>query len=37
MIFFATLLCDFKIALMKKSQGAENAKHLAMKKAIGKK
>jgi hypothetical protein len=36
MIFFATLLHDFKIALMKKNQGVENVKLLAMKKAIGK-
>jgi hypothetical protein len=36
MIFFATLLHGFKIALMKKNLGVENVKHLAMKKAIGK-
>jgi hypothetical protein len=35
-IFFATLLHDFKIALMKKNQDVENVNHLAMKKAIGK-
>jgi hypothetical protein len=36
MNFFATLLHSSKIALMKKNQGVENVKLLAMKKAFGK-